>query len=117
MTKLICAGYRKTRYGGLDKPVGYKLKVDNNEVKLVAVGPATKEYSKTYMHGKYCWREEDIDIVIIYGMSNSGKCYVEMPYAAQLNEEEREEIKKIVKTLWCIKQEIPETITISEVET
>jgi len=103
MAELICAYYRRTKYGGVDEPVGYKRIGDM----LVEVEPAFKEFSKTHRHGRYCWRKNDVDLLVIYGMTNSGKCYVEIKTInAQLDKEVVEKIKE----KWCIDGRIATTI-------
>jgi hypothetical protein len=104
MTELICAYYRRTKLGGVDEPVGYK-RVGNM---LVEVEPAMMELSKSGRHGRYCWRKNDIDLVVIYGMTNSGKCYVEV--MGQLDKEIIEKIKEIIEKKWCIERKIVTTI-------
>ncbi|MFZ8808040.1 MAG: hypothetical protein ACO2PN_08030, partial [Pyrobaculum sp.] len=84
-------------------PVGYKRIGDM----LVEVEPAFKEFSKTHRHGRYCWRKNDVDLLVIYGMTNSGKCYVEIKTInAQLDKEVVEKIKE----KWCIDGRIATTI-------
>jgi hypothetical protein len=108
MTELICAYYRRTEYGGIDEPVGYKRSGDM----FLEVEPAFKEFSKTYRHGKYCWRKNDVDLIIVYGVSNSGKCYVKIEaVSAQLDKEVVEKIKKKIREEWCIDGRIPTAIT------
>jgi len=102
MTELICANYRRTKYGGIDEPVGYK-RIDDV---FVEVEPAMKELSKTGRHGWYCWRKEDVDLVIIYGTTNSGKCYVDVKAISQPDKEVIEKIKE----KWCLYGEIATTI-------
>jgi len=108
MTELICTYYRRTKYGGIDEPVAYRH-VDNI---LIEVEPAVVEYSKTGRHGRYCWRKNDVDLIIVYGVSNSGKCYVEVKaVSAQLDKEVVEKIKEKIREEWCIDGRIATTIT------
>ena len=103
MTELICVPSKRTSYGGVDEPVGYK----RFGGVFVEVEPVKKEFSKTHRHGRYCWRRSDIDLIVVYGMTNSGKCYVDVK---AISAQPDKEVIKMIKEKWCLYGEIATTI-------